>query len=129
MADLTTVLIFVISILLLAIILFLADKLIGDKPDKLTGGYLLKAILTALVIIVVIIGVSYVVSQVDILGIGRITTILAFVLSCYVIKFLLLNRSGFETAVWVGVITWLFVYILNYLAETLFHQSLIIVIG
>lgn len=125
MAELEQLLFLVITLLILTIVLFLADKLIGDKPSKLDGGYFVKALITAVVIIVIIIGVGAVIGAVDVLGIGQIVPILAFVLSCYAIKMLLLSSSSFEKATWVGLVAWLFIYIINYLTNELFNADLL----
>lgn len=128
MADLYTFLIFTISVLLIALCLYIADKLVGTKPYKLTSGYYIKAIITAIIIIVLIIAVGVVLGYVGILGIDRIATILAFVLSCYAIKILLMDTNDYEKAVWVGVITWILIYVINYLSTELIDEPIILFI-
>ncbi|MHA2031927.1 MAG: hypothetical protein ACW99A_14410 [Candidatus Kariarchaeaceae archaeon] len=117
MADLNQVLILLIGVLLLALFLFIGDKLLGNKPVKLTTSYYIKAMITAAVIFALIIGVSAIVNEIDILGIGRILTILTFVISCYAIQKLLMDSATYERSVWVGVIAWTLVYVADYLAR------------
>ena len=115
----------IITVLLLTICLFLADKLIGDKPDSMGGGYFLKALITAIVIIALIIGVGAVVGALGILGISGIAPILGFVLAAYAVKMLLLASSTYERAVWVTLVAYIFVFMINYLAQVIGHITLI----
>ncbi len=118
MADLEQILILVIGVLLLALFLYIGDKLFGNRPVKLTSSYYITAMITAVVIFAIIIGVSAAVSELDFdIGISRIATILSFVISCYAIKIILMDKATYERAVWVGVIAWTLVYIADYLAR------------
>ncbi|MCE7736009.1 MAG: hypothetical protein GPJ54_14095 [Candidatus Heimdallarchaeota archaeon] len=125
MADLEQILILVIAVLLLALFLFFGDKILGNKPVKLTSGYFIKAMITAVVIFALIIGVSAVISEINVLGIGRILTILTFVISAYAIKIILMDDATYERAVWVGVVAWTLVYIADYLAQEIGNTELI----
>ncbi|OLS28745.1 MAG: hypothetical protein HeimC2_04750 [Candidatus Heimdallarchaeota archaeon LC_2] len=120
MADLEQILILVIGVLLLALFLFIGDKLFGNKPVKLSSSYYLTAIITAVVIFAIIIGVSAAVGELDSstqVGIGNIVTILSFVISCYAIKIILMDSATYERAVWVGVVAWTLVYVADYIAR------------
>ncbi len=112
---LTDVILLVITVLLIALFLFVGDKLVGSKNVKLTSSYYLRALITAIVIILLIIGVSAVIGAVNVLGIGNIIPILAFVVSCYAIKMLLMSSTSYERSVWVGIITWILIYIVDYI--------------
>ncbi len=128
MADFEQILILVIAVLLLALFLFFGDKILGNKPVKLTSGYFIKAIITAVVIFALIIGVSAIFGEIDStiqLGIGRILTILTFVISVYAIKIILMDDATYERAVWVGVIAWTMVYVADYIAQEIGNQELI----
>ena len=111
MADIEQILILVVAVLLLALFLFFGDKILGNNPVKLTGGYFVKAMITAVVIFGLIIGVSAIINAIGILGIGRILTILTFVISIYAIQKILMDNATYERATWVGVIAWTLVYI------------------
>lgn len=124
MATLEEILLLVLAVIVLALCLILADKIIGEKQD-FSGGLFLQAVLTAIIIIVLIIAVGVVVGLVDILGIGQIAPILAFVGGCYAIKMLFLKDSSFEKSVWLGVITWVLVYIINYIGNELGAGSIV----
>ncbi len=111
------VILFTISALLLALALFVGDKVFGDRNVKLTKSYYINAVITAVVILVLIIGVSAVAGMLSILGIGQIIPILTFVVSVYVIKALLMRGGTYERSTWVGIIAWVMVYIMNYIGE------------
>lgn len=120
MADLEQILILVIGVLLLALFLFIGDKLLGNRPVKLTSSYYITAMITAAVIFGIIIGVGAAVGELDSstqVGIGNIVTILSFVISCYAIKIILMDKATYERSVWVGVIAWTLVYIADYIAR------------
>ncbi|MCY3413467.1 MAG: hypothetical protein INQ03_17635 [Candidatus Heimdallarchaeota archaeon] len=119
------VIILIVAVILLAIALFVGDKIFGNRKVEFTGSYFIKALLTAVVIMVIIIGVSAVVGRINILGIGQIVPILSFVLGVYAIKIILMVGATYERSTWVGVIAWLVVYIINYISETLFNVHLI----
>ena len=128
MATLEEIIFLVITVLLLALCLFVGDKLFGNGEVHLTSGYYISACITAIVIIVIIIVVGVVVGLIDILGIGNISTIASFVGSVYVIKALLMKGATFERSTWVGIFTWIMVYVINYLGG-LFGVQLITIIG
>ncbi|MHA2249089.1 MAG: hypothetical protein ACXAD7_01945 [Candidatus Kariarchaeaceae archaeon] len=125
MATLEEIIFLVITVLLLAIFLYIGDKIFGNRRVELTSGYYINAIITAIVIIVLIIGISAVIAEVDILGIGQIAPILVFVAGCYAIRGLLMKGASYERAVWVGVIAWLCVYVCNYISDQLFDTPLV----
>lgn len=123
--DLETLLIIIVTVLLLALCLFVGDKLLGNRGVQLTKGYYLNAIITAIVIVIIIIAASAVVGFIDILGIGQIIPILSFVLAVYAIKALLMKGATYERSTWVGIITWTMAYVINYIAGSLFSVELI----
>ena len=125
MADIEQILILVVAVLLLALFLFFGDKILGNNPVKLTGGYFVKAMITAVVIFGLIIGVSAIINAIGILGIGRILTILTFVISIYAIQKILMDNATYERATWVGVIAWTLVYIVDYIAQQFGSRELI----
>ena len=121
------ILLLVITVLLISLSLFIADKLIGDKPDSIGGGYLLKAIFTAIIIIVLIIGTTAVLGVLSNIlpALAQIAPILAFVMGAYAVKFFLLKESSFEKAVWVTLTTWLMIYIIDFVSATLGGPDLV----
>ncbi|MHA2502406.1 MAG: hypothetical protein ACXAE3_06045 [Candidatus Kariarchaeaceae archaeon] len=121
------ILILVITVLLISLSLFFADKLIGDKPDSLGGGYFVKAVITSIVIIVLIIGTSAVVGVLASIlpPLGQIAPILAFVMGAYAVKYFLLKQSSFEKSVWVALITWVIIYIIDYVSALLGGPDLV----
>ncbi len=120
MATLEDIVFLIITVLLLAIFLFIGDKLFGNRKIELSISYYLNALVTAIVIIALIIGISAVISAIDVLGIGQIVPILAFVAACYAIKGILMTGATYERSVWVGVIAWLLVYVCNYISNDMF---------
>ncbi len=125
MAELDEILFLVITVLLLALFLYVGDKLFGNRRIELTSAYYLNAVVTAIVVIALIIGINAVISEVDILGVGQIAPILAFVLGCYAINWLLMKNATYERSVWVGVIAWLLVYVANYISNELFETEIV----
>ncbi len=121
--DLMQIVLLLITVLLLALFLFVGDKLVGNKNVHLTSGYYINALITAALIIVVIIGAGIVVGLVDFFGIGQILPILAFILATFVTKMFLV-KGNYERAMWVTLIAWLLVYVVEYVAG-LFDMQLI----
>lgn len=114
---LPTIILLLIAALLLALALFVGDKVFGNRRVELTSGYYINALITAIVILLLIIGVSAIIGTISILGIERIIPILTFVVSVYVIKALLMKGATFERATWVGIITWVVAYMINFIGE------------
>lgn len=123
--DLETLLIIIVTVLLLALCLFVGDKLLGNRGVQLTKGYYLTAIITAIVIVIIIIAASAVVGFIDILGIGQIIPILSFALAVYAIKALLMKGATYERSTWVGIITWTLAYVINFISFEFFKFNLI----
>jgi hypothetical protein len=128
--DLVLILLLIITVLLIAIFLFVGDKLLGTKEGKLDGSYFLKALLTAVVIILLIIAAGAVIGFLSqfIPGIGPIVTILGFILATYAVKMLLMKHGVLDKAIWVTFIAYLLVYIVNGIAVQLGQQPIILFI-
>ena len=119
MVDTERLIILIIAILLVALFLFIGDKIFGKTKVELSGAYYLKAIITAVVIFGLIIGVNAILGEIEgalEIGIAGIAPILAFVVSIYAIRGLLMESADYERAAWVGVIAWTLVYITDYIA-------------
>ena len=103
-----------ISVLLIAVFLFIGHKLIGSGKPKFSGSYLLVAIITAILIIAVIIAAAAVVGFLSTLlpGLGGIVPILGFVLASYIVKIFLVKEQ-FEKSMWITMIAYALVYITN----------------
>ena len=123
--ELIELLFLIITVLLLALCLFIGDKLLGNRGVHFTKSYYLNAIITAIVIVLIIIAASAVVGYINVLGIGQILPILSFVLAVYAIKSLLMKGATYERSTWVGLITWTMAYVINYIAGELFDVELI----
>ena len=121
--ELIQIVLLIITVLLLALFLFVGDKLVGNKNVHLTSGYYINALITAAIIIVVIIATGIVVGFVDFFGIGQILPILAFILATFVTKMFLV-KGNYERAMWVTLIAWILVYVVEYVAG-LFDMQLI----
>lgn len=113
--DLIQIVLLIITVLLLALFLFVGDKLIGNKNVHLTSGYYINALITAAIIIVVIIVAGILVDFIDFFGIGQILPILAFIFATFITKMFLV-KGDFQRAMWVTLIAWILVYVVEYVA-------------
>ncbi len=120
------IIIIAISILLIAIFLFIGDKLLGSGKPQLTAGYFLLAVITALLVIIVIIAAGAAVGFLATFlpGIGGIVPILGFVLATYIVKMVLVKEE-FQRSMWITMIAYALVYITNAVAVYIGFQPII----
>ena len=108
---------------LLLLFLFLADKLIGNKPAQITVSYYLRAFLTSLAVLVILVGTAWLVNTIDFAAFRRLAPILSFVGACYVVKVILVG-APFEKSLWVTLAAWLLMYIADSIVNAAFNTSL-----
>lgn len=109
---------FTISIILIALFLFVGDKIFGTKKIQLTAGYFIQALITAAVIILAVIVAGAVGGFIGTLlpGAEGIVSILGFVLATYAAKIILLSGETYERSTWIVVTAYLLIFIANGLA-------------
>ncbi len=117
-----------ITLILLALFLFVGEKVFGNRTVRLTGGYFLTALVVAIVIVILIIVAGAVAGFLGSLipGAGAIAQILGFVLSAYAVKSILMKSATYERAVWVTLVAFFFIYIVEGITTTLFDVSIIV---
>lgn len=129
--ELEQIALLILSVVLMAIFLFVGDKVFGTRKVRLDSGYFLKAVLTAILIILLIIAAGAVAGFIGsiIPGVTGIVTVLGFVLASYVVRGILLKHATFERSAWVTLVAYLLVYIANGISQLLIEQPLVQYIG
>ncbi|RMG27347.1 MAG: hypothetical protein D6732_20215 [Methanobacteriota archaeon] len=118
-----------LTLVILAIALFLGEKFFGTRSVELTGSYFLKALIVAFVILALMIASFAVAGFIGsfLPGASGIGSILGFVLSSYAVKSLLMRDASFERGVWVTLIAFFIIYVVEGIA-TIFGTSIIIIL-
>jgi len=135
--DLTTWILLIIAIILVAIILYISARLIAGKKETETG-YIIRLLLVALIVVVlvaVVIGsVIGALGRLDPTNIfsgaaAQLIPVLIYLAIVFLIKFLLIPEKGEETkwnaSIWIGVITLFLIYVFDIIAFQLFETRII----
>ena len=128
--DLTQFLLLIIAILLTTLLLYLATRIVTGKKDSDTS-YWLKLLLSAILIWILVIAVGAVIGALGALGqaFGQAILVIVFTGSIYIVKLLILpetkNYDAWERAKWITLLTFIFIYVVNYLSVQIGHFALI----
>lgn len=127
----------IISLIIMALLIYVALWLFGEKRE-LDAQFLLKLMLMALIIILLIIIAGVIVGFVDslvsigglglgsALGLNQMLPVLAYLLSCYAMQYLLLPYNDWKRAVWITFVAFCGFYGFNAITTTFLNTSLII---
>lgn len=137
LTDLTTWILLIIAIILVAIILYISARLIAGKKETETG-YILRLLLVSLIVVVlvaVVIGsVIGALGRLDPTNIfssaaAQLIPVLIYLAIVYLIKYLLIPEKGdvtkWNASIWIGVITLFLIYVFDILASQLFGTRII----
>ena len=127
------VLILLIALIIVALVLYLAARIIAGQKE-FTGAYFLRLFIVAIVIFIAVVGISALIGELGTLGqiFSPALPIIIFTVAIYIIKFLLTpaTRGGHESleaSLWIALITFIAIYLLNYITYTLTNGQYIIV--
>ncbi len=137
--DITTLILIIIAIILVAIILYIGTRLIVGKKETETG-YILRLLLVSLVIVLlvaVIIGaVIGGIGQLDPFdppifagAAAQLIPILVYLAIVFLIKYILIPERGeiekWNASIWIGVITLFLIYLFNIITTQFFQTPII----
>ena len=130
-SDLERILLLIIAILLTTLLLYLATRIVTKKSDS-DAGYWVKLLLTAILIWVLVIAVGAVVGALGTLGtaFSQAIIVIVFTGAIYIVKFLILPETSghydyWERAIWITLLTFIFIVVVNYISVQLGHFQLI----
>ena len=117
--DPTQLILLVIGLILTALVLYISVRIIAGKKD-LDAGYFLKLFLVALIIYVALIAIVAVIGILGSVGtaFAQAIPILVFTAAIYIIDFLLVESKDKDKSVLIALITFIFLYVLNYITQT-----------
>jgi hypothetical protein len=125
--DLTATLLLIAAILLTAIILYLATRIVTGRKET-DSSYLLKLLASAILIWALIIVVGALISAIGdlstVTGIQQATTVIIFTGSIYIIKILIMPTATgsydvWERSIWIALLAFIFIYAVNYISGSL----------
>ena len=107
-----------VGLILTALVLYLAVRIIAGKKD-LDGGYFVKLFLVALIIYIALIAISAVIGILGDIGtaFAQAIPILVFTAAIYIIDIVLVESKNKDKSVLIALITFVFLYILEYIAN------------
>ena len=105
-----SLLLLIVASHLLLLFLYLADRMCGNRPQHLTASYYLRAFITAVVFLAVLIAVRWAVGRYDIVFIRETAPVAGFVVASYVVRTVQMKDTSFDKAVWVSLIAWVAIY-------------------
>ncbi len=118
-----------LTLVVLAIALFLGEKSFGNRSVEFSGSYFLKALIVAVVILALMIASFAVAGFIGqfLPGATGIGPILGFVLSSYAVKSLLMRDASYERGVWVTLVAFFIIYVVEGIAA-IFGTSIILIL-
>ena len=130
LSDPATLILLIISVILVAIILYLGAWLIAGKKERDTG-YIIRLLLVALIIVILVaIVIGAIVGSVQ--GIPFIDTaasqlvpVLIYLAIVFLIKYLLIPNHEDIKSIWIALITLFLIYLVNAIALFLTFPPLI----
>ncbi|MFX1282496.1 MAG: hypothetical protein ACFFB5_02535 [Promethearchaeota archaeon] len=135
--ELTTLVLLIVAIILVAIILYIGTRLIAGKKETETG-YILRLLLVAVVIVllvaIVIGAVIGAMGQLDLTNIfsgaaAQLIPVLVYLAIVFLIKYVLIPERGeiekWNASIWIGVITLFLIYVFNIITTQLFKLPII----
>lgn len=130
-ADLERILLLIIAILLTTLLLYIATRIVTGKKES-HSSYWLRLLLSAILIWVLVIAVGAVVGALGTIGnaFSQAIVVIVFTGAIYIVKFLILpetkgNYEVWERAIWITLLTFIFIAIVNYISTQLGNIALI----
>ncbi|OLS20913.1 MAG: hypothetical protein HeimC3_38240 [Candidatus Heimdallarchaeota archaeon LC_3] len=118
--DPVQLILLIIGLILTALVLYLAIRIITGKKE-LDASYFIKLFLVALVIYLALIAVSAVIGALDDIGaaFAQAIPILVFTAAIYIIDIFLVESKDKDKSVLIALITFIFLYVLEYIVVQL----------
>lgn len=124
-SELERILLLIIAILLTTLLLYLATRIVAKKKDSDTS-YWLKLLLAAILIWVLVIAVAAVIGALGTLGtaFSQAIIVIVFTGSIYIVKLLIMPETkgyydSWERSIWITLLTFIFIFIVNYISVQL----------
>ena len=124
-SELERILLLIIAILLTTLLLYLATRIVTSKKDS-DRSYWLKLLLSAILIWILVIVVGAVIGALGTLGaaFSQALVVIVFTGSIYIVKMLILpetrgNYDLWERAIWITLLTFIFIFVVNYISVQL----------
>lgn len=124
-SELERILLLIIAILLTTLLLYLATRIVTGKKDSDTS-YWIKLLLSAILIWILVIAVGAVIGALGTLGaaFGQALLVIVFTGSIYIVKLLILPETyshydSWERAIWIALLTFIFIFVVNYISVEL----------
>ncbi len=134
LSDPVTLILLIISIILVAIFLYLGTRLIIGKKDMDKGYVIRLLVIAAIIVILVALVIGAIVGVVQSLpfineAAAGLVPVLIFVAIVYLIKYLLIPEKGevWQSSIWIAIIMLFLIYLIN--AITIEFFSIPIVYG
>ena len=137
--ELTTLILIIIAIILVAIFLYIGTRLIAGKKETETG-YIVRLLLVALVIVLLVtvvigavIGAIGELDPTDIISgaAGQLIPVLVYLAIIFLIKYILIPERGevekWNASIWIGVVTLFLIYVFNIITTQFFQTPIIII--
>ena len=123
--DPVQILLLIAAILLTALMLYLATRIVTGRKES-DSSYLIKLLISAILIWVLIIVVGALVGALGNL-LSQAATVIIFTGAIYIVKILIMpSATGrydvWERAIWIALLTFIFIYIVNYLSGSLGYE-------
>jgi hypothetical protein len=134
LSDPVTLILLIISVILVAIVLYIGARLIAGKKET-DSGYIIRLLLIAVIIVLlvalVIGAIVGAVSPIPFIATAaaQLVPVLIYLAIVYLIKYLLIPEKADSTkwnaSIWIGVITLFLIYLINAIAVFLEFPPLI----
>jgi len=134
LGDPATLILLIISVVLVAIVIYISARLIAGKKETDTG-YIIRLLLIAVIIVLLVaIVIGAIVGSVQSIpfiatAAAQLVPVLIFLAIVYLIKYLLIPEKADSTkwnaSIWISVITLFLIYLINAIAIELGFSSLI----
>ena len=106
--------------------LFVSDKLLGNRPDRLSLSYYLRAFITSIAVLGLMVALSWVARAMsaDTQLLLRIAQVIAFVAACWIVKVILMGGASLDRALWVTLVVWILTLIVDAISGAVFKASI-----
>lgn len=131
--DIVTLLLIIVAIALTALLLYLSTRLITGRKDTDTP-YIIRLVVVAVLIFVIVFGVQAVVGALgdigELSGLAGAVVVIIFTAIIYIVKILVLPATTgrfdvWERAIWIALLTTIFIYAFNAITDLLFSTPII----
>ncbi len=134
LGDPATLILLIISIVLVAIVLYIGTRLIAGKKETDTG-YIIRLLLIAVIVVILVaIVIGAIVGAVSSIpfvatAAAQLVPVLIYLAIVYLIKYLLIpekvDSTKWNASIWIAVITLFLIYLINAIAIALTFPPLI----